>query len=149
MGRPITFTDFMKRLSTKTKLREKTVRRVYDDLFELVSEELRFADEIKLKRFGTFTTKQQGGKDKNVPTPDGSLRRVYIEPYVTIKFRPSAEFINYVNGRLVDKDSKKRERKGLLTKNEKALLSYTTKDNERNLDIALEKFAEEVKSGKR
>ena len=54
-----------------------------------------------------------------------------------------------MNGKLVHKDSKKRERKGALTKSDKALLKYTTDDRERNLDIALEKLAEEVKNGER
>ena len=44
----------MRRLAEKSRLSEKTVRKVYNNLFELVTEELRFADEVKLKRFGTF-----------------------------------------------------------------------------------------------
>ena len=55
MGKPIGFTELMKRLATKVKLSDKTVRKVYDNLFLLVSEELRFAGTVKLKRFGTFT----------------------------------------------------------------------------------------------
>ena len=149
MGRAIGFTELMKRLSTKTKLSEKTVRKVYDNLFLLMSEELRFAGSVKLKRIGVFTVRQNGGRDKTVPRPDGSVERVFIEPYYTVKFKPAAEFLNYVNGKLVNKDSKKRERKGALTKNEKALLKYTTQDKERNLDMALQKLAEEVKNGKR
>lgn len=149
MGRAIGFTEFMKRLSNKTKLSEKTVRKVYDNLFLLMAEELRFAGSVKLRRIGTFTIKQNGGKDKNVPNPDGTVSRVYIEPYFTIRFKPTGEFINYVNGRLVNKDSKKRERKNALTKNEKALLRYKTGDRERDLEIALEKLAEEVKNGER
>ena len=149
MGRAIGFTELMKRLSHKTKLSEKTVRKVYDNLFLLMSEELRFAGSVKLKRIGVFTVRQNGGRDKTVPRPDGSVERVFIEPYYTVKFKPAAEFLNYVNGKLVNKDSKKRERKGALTKNEKALLKYTTQDKERNLDMALQKLAEEVKNGKR
>lgn len=149
MGRAIGFTELMKRLSNKTKLSEKTVRKVYDNLFLLMSEELRFAGSVKLKRIGVFTVKQNGGRDKTVPRPDGSVERVFIEPYYTVRFKPAAEFLNYVNGRLVNKDSKKRERQGVLTKNEKALFKYTTQDKERNLDIALQKLAEEVKNGER
>lgn len=149
MGRAIGFTELMKRLSNKTKLSEKTVRKVYDNLFLLMSEELRFAGSVKLKRIGVFTVRQNGGRDKTVPRPDGSVERVFIEPYYTVKFKPAAEFLNYVNGKLVNKDSKKRERKGALTKNEKALLKYTTQDKERNLDMALQKLAEEVKNGER
>jgi len=149
MGRAIGFTELMKRLSNKTKLSEKTVRKVYDNLFLLMSEELRFAGSVKLKRIGVFTVRQNGGRDKTVPRPDGSVERVFIEPYYTVKFKPAAEFLNYVNGKLVNKDSKKRERKGALTKNEKALFKYTPQDKERNLDMALEKFAEEVKNGER
>ena len=33
MGRAIGFTELMKRLSNNTKLSEKTVRKVYDNLF--------------------------------------------------------------------------------------------------------------------
>lgn len=149
MGRAIGFTELMKRLSNNTKLSEKTVRKVYDNLFLLMSEELRFAGRVKLKRIGVFTVRQNGGRDKTVPRPDGSVERVFIEPYYTVKFKPAAEFLNYVNGKLVTKDSKKRERKGALTKNEKALFKYTPQDKERNLDMALEKFAEEVKNGER
>lgn len=149
MGRAIGFTDFMKRLSSRTKLSEKTVRKVYDNFFLLLAEELRFSGEMRLKRIGTFTTEQRGGKDRNVPRPDGTMERLYIEPYYTIKFKPTPEFKNYVNGRIVDKDSKKRERAGKLTKSEKSLLKYKTDDKERNLEIALEKLAEEVKNGER
>lgn len=149
MGRAIGFTELMRRLSNKAKLSEKTVRKVYDNLFLLISEELRFAGSVKLKRIGVFSVKQNGGRDKIVPKPDGSVESMFIEPYYTIKFKPAPEFINYVNGKLVHKDAKKRERKGTLTKSDKALLKYTTDDRERNLDIALEKLAEEVKNGER
>ena len=75
MGKPIGFTELMKRLATRVKLSDKTVRKVYDNLFLLVSEELRFAGTVKLKRFGTFTLHQRGGRDKNIPRPDGSENR--------------------------------------------------------------------------
>ena len=149
MGKPIGFTELMKRLAVKAKLSDKTVRKVYDNLFLLVSEELRFSGTVKLKRFGTFTLKQRGGRDKNVPRPDGSVERVYIEPYYTIKFKPAAEFINYANGKMTDKEAKKRMRNGALTKSDKNLLNYNTNDRERNLEMALEKIAEEIKYGKR
>lgn len=149
MGKALGFTDFMKRLSTRSKLSEKSVRKVYDNLFLLLSEELRFCGEMRLKRFGTFTLEQRGGKDRNVPKPDGTLERLYIEPYYTIKFKPAPEFKNYVNGKIVDKSSKKRQRAGKLTKGERNLLKYKTDDKERNLAIALERLAEEVKNGER
>lgn len=149
MARAIGFTDFIKRLATRTKLSEKTVRKVYDNLFLLLSEELRFSGEMRLKRFGVFSIEQRGGRDRNVPRPDGTIERLYIEPYYTIKFKPAPEFKNYVNGKIVDKESKKRERAGKLTKNEKKLLKYKTDDRERNLEIELERLAEEVKNGKR
>ena len=43
MAKPIGFTELMKRLANKSKVSEKTVRKVYDNLFLLVSEELRFS----------------------------------------------------------------------------------------------------------
>lgn len=147
MAKPIGFTEFMKRLTNKCKLSEKTVRKVYDNLFLLTSEELRFAGSVKLKRFGTFTIVQKGGKDKVVPKPDGSFENMFIEPYYAIKFKPSGEFMNYVNGRLVDKESRKRERRGILTKSERALLNLKVDDKEKNLDIALERLAKDIKNG--
>lgn len=149
MGKPIGFTELMKRLAIKAKLSDKTVRKVYDNLFLLASEELRFSGMVRLKRFGTFTLQQKGGRDKNVPHPDGTVERMYIEPYYTIKFKPSAEFINYANGKMVDKEAKKRMRNDSLTKSDKTLLKYKTDDKERNLEMALEKIAEEIKYGKR
>lgn len=149
MAKPIGFTELMKRLANKSKVSEKTVRKVYDNLFLLVSEELRFSGTVRLKRFGTFTIKQSGGKDRIIPKPDGSFVSMFVEPYYNIKFKPSGEFINYINGRLVDKESKKRERNGTLTKNEKALQKLKVEDNERNLDIALERLAKEINNGKR
>ena len=50
---------------------------------------------------------------------------------------------------MTDKDSKKRMRNGTLTKSDKKLLNYNTDDRERNLEMALEKIAEEVRHGKR
>ena len=149
MAKPLGFTEFMRRLSKKCKLSEKTVRKVYDNLFLLMAEELRFTGSVKLKRIGTFTLVQRGGKDKMVPRPDGSLESKFIEPYFTIHFQPVGEFHNYVNGKLVDKEARKRVRKNELNKSDKALLKLTVEDKDRNLEIALEKFAEEVKNGER
>ena len=137
------FSDLMTTLANRTKLSEKTVRKVYNALFELVAEELRFSDEVRLKRFGVFTTVQRGGKDRAVPRPDGTIEIKYIEPYQKIKFKPAGEFINYANGRLVDKESKKRKRKGKLTKNETKLLNYKTDDKDKNLELAIEKILED------
>ena len=36
MGKPIGFTELMKRLAARVKLSDKTVRKVYDNLFLLV-----------------------------------------------------------------------------------------------------------------
>ena len=149
MAKSLRFTDFIKKLAIRCRLKEKTVRKVYDNMFELIAEELRFADEIHLKRFGTFSTVQRGGKDKKVPQPDGSFMYMYIEPYQKIRFKPAAEFTNYANGKIVDKESKKRERKGMLTKNEKKLLRYKTDDRDRNLSIAIDKLLEDVKDGEK
>lgn len=145
MGKSIRFSDFIIRLCNKTKLSEKTIRKVYDNLFELVAEELRYADEVKLKRFGTFYTQQRGGRDAYVPQPDGTRISRYIEPYQSVRFKPSAEFINYANGRLIDKESKKRQRRGQLTKNERKLISINEDKQEKNrrLDLLLEDIVEE------
>ena len=110
-------------------------------MFEIVTEELRFADEIRLKRFGTFYTVQKGGTDKRIPNPDGSWSVRYIEPYQNVRFKPSGEFKNYINGRLIDKESKRRERNNKLTRNEKKLLRYKTDDRDRNLAMAIEKLS--------
>lgn len=149
MGRPIRFTDLMRRLAEKSGLSEKTVRKVYNNLFLLVTEELRFADEVKLKRFGTFYTVDRGGKDKKVPRPDGTLELKYIEPYKQIKFKPVAEMMNYTNGKIVDKESKKRLRKGALTKSEQKLLKYKPEDKERAFEVELDKFMERKRNGKK
>lgn len=144
MGKSLRFTDLMKTLAIRSKVSEKTVRKVYDSLFELVAEELRFADEVRLKRFGTFSTVQRGGKDMMVPQVDGTKVAKYIEPYQKIRFKPAAEFTNFANGRLVDKESKKRERKGNLTKNERRLVQKKNKSEnaDRNLDMDIEKLLE-------
>ena len=143
MGKSIRFSDLMTTLANRTKLSEKTVRKVYNALFEIVAEELRFSDEVRLKRFGVFSTVQRGGKDRPVPRPDGTIEMRYIEPYQKIKFKPAGEFTNYANGKLVDKESKKRKRKGKLTKNETRLLNYKTDDKDKNLELAIEKIMED------
>ena len=143
MGKSIRFSDLMTTLANRTKLSEKTVRKVYNALFEIVAEELRFSDEVRLKRFGVFSTVQRGGKDRPVPRPDGTIEMRYIEPYQKIMFKPDGEFTNYANGKLVDKESKKRKRKGKLTKNETRLLNYKTDDKDINLELAIEKIMED------
>jgi nucleoid DNA-binding protein len=143
MGRSLRFTEYIKKVANRSRLSEKSVRRVYDAMFEIVSEELRFTDEIRLKRFGTFYTVQKGGVDKRIPNPDGSYSVRYIEPYQGVRFKPSGEFKNYINGKLIDKESKRRERNNRLTKNEKKLLRYKTDDKDRNLMLAIEKLSKE------
>ena len=137
MAKSITFPELMKKLAIRTKLSEKTVRKVYDALFELTSEELRFADTIKLKRFGVFYTVNKGGYDKRVPNVDGTCTMKYIEPYQIVKFKPSGEFTNYANGRFIDKESRRREREKRLSKNDIKLLNYKSDDKDRNLEVAV------------
>lgn len=141
MARSLRFTEYIKKVANRAKLSERSVRKVYDAMFEIVTEELRFADEIKLKRFGTFYTVQKGGTDKRIPNPDGSWSVRYIEPYQNVRFKPSGEFKNYINGKLIDKESKRRERNNKLTRNEKKLLRYKTDDRDRNLAMAIEKLS--------
>ena len=50
---------------------------------------------------------------------------------------------------MTEKESRKRMKNGTLTKSDKNLLNYNTDDRERNLEMALEKIAEEIKYGKR
>lgn len=147
MGKSIRFSDLMTTLANRTKLSEKTVRKVYNALFEIVAEELRFSDEVRLKRFGVFSTVQRGGRDRPVPRPDGTIEMKFIEPYQKIRFKPAGEFTNYANGKLVDKESKKRKRKGKLTKNETRLLNYRTDDKDKNLELAIEKIMEDNGDG--
>jgi nucleoid DNA-binding protein len=141
MARSLRFTEYIKKVANRAKLSERSVRKVYDAMFEIVTEELRFADEIRLKRFGTFYTVQKGGTDKRIPNPDGSWSVRYIEPYQNVRFKPSGEFKNYINGKLIDKESKRRERNNKLTRNEKKLLRYKTDDRDRNLAMAIEKLS--------
>ena len=141
MARSLRFTEYIKKVANRAKLSERSVRKVYDAMFEIVTEELRFADEIRLKRFGTFYTVQKGGTDKRIPNPDGSWSVRYIEPYQNVRFKPSGEFKNYINGKLIDKESKRRERNNKLTRNEKRLLRYKTDDRDRNLAMAIEKLS--------
>lgn len=147
MAKTISFPEFIKKIAVRTKLSEKSVRKVYNALFELTTEELRFADSIKLKRFGTFYTVNRGGCDKRVPNPDGTCTMKYIEPYQVVKFKPSAEIVNYANGRLVDKTSKRRERMKQLTKKDIKLLNYKSEDKDRNLESAVEKLLKEKENG--
>ena len=141
MARSLRFTEYIKKVANRAKLSERSVRKVYDAMFEIVTEELRFADEIRLKRFGTFYTVQKGGTDKRIPNPDGSWSVRYIEPYQNVRFKPSGEFKNYINGKLIYKESKRRERNNKLTRNEKKLLRYKTDDRDRNLAMAIEKLS--------
>ena len=141
MARSLRFTEYIKKVANRAKLSERSVRKVYDAMFEIMTEELRFADEIRLKRFGTFYTVQKGGTDKRIPNPDGSWSVRYIEPYQNVRFKPSGEFKNYINGKLIDKESKRRERNNKLTRNEKKLLRYKTDDRDRNLAMAIEKLS--------
>lgn len=141
MARSLRFTEYIKKVANRARLSERSVRKVYDAMFEIVTEELRFADEIRLKRFGTFYTVQKGGTDKRIPNPDGSWSVRYIEPYQNVRFKPSGEFKNYINGKLIDKESKRRERNNKLTRNEKKLLRYKTDDRDRNLAMAIEKLS--------
>ena len=57
--------------------------------------------------------------------------------------------MNYTNGKIVDKESKKRLRKGALTKSEQKLLKYKPEDKERAFEVELDKFMERKRNGKK
>lgn len=140
MARNITFTEFIRRVAQHAKVSERTVRKVYNSLFDITAEELRFTDSVRWKRFGTFNTLQRGGKDMPIPNPDGTRTIKYVEPYQRIVFKPAGEFTNYANGKIVDKESKRRIREGRPSAGDKKLASYKPEGKDNRLALGIEKI---------
>lgn len=135
LSRPL----FFKMLANRSKLAEKTVRRVYEEMFLLVAEELRMNGVFELPDICKITTKQQGGIDKKT-----FGEYMFVEAYEALKFKGRNRLLDYVNGRAVSKEAKKRRKSGRLSKSDIKLRNLTYEQRQQDFGTYLDRLEQET-----
>lgn len=135
----LTKRQFFSILSNRTGLSEKTVRKVHEELFLLLVEELKFNGEVDIPRICKIRTKVNGGKDRKY----FGKGYIFVEEYLGIRFKAKEDLLNFVNGRAIGHESKKFKKHGKKRRVDIQLENLSFEDRKKNLDKIIDNVMEE------
>lgn len=123
MAKILTHIEFIEKWADKCRLSEKTMKKVYQNMEEIIKEEVRVNGSFRLRNIGLIYVKVVGGYDAPIPNPLGGLKQTeFITVRNVPKFKFSDNFKDYVSGHAgITKEYKKRVKTGTLTKQDKKL----------------------------
>lgn len=130
MSKPITKRQFFEILASRSKLSEKTVRKLYDVMFKLIIEELKFNGEIDLPSICKIRAVNRKGKDMYVP----NIGMTYVHERIGIQFKVKDALVDFVNGIGLSKSAKKTARKGKITKRDIEIRNLKFEDRKKNFN---------------
>lgn len=84
-------------VSAKSYTAKTTVKRVWNNLVDLMISELRNIGFIKLENFGRFELVRVGGKDEWFTNELGAKEKRWVDFHYSIKFIPSENLLKYIN----------------------------------------------------
>lgn len=135
----LTKRQFFSVLATRTGLSEKTIRKVHEQLFLLLVEELKFNGEVDIPRICKITTRVQGGRDRKC----FDKGYIFVAEYLAIKFKVKEDLLNFVNGRAIGHESKKFKKRGKKRRVDIQMENLSFEDRQKNLDKIIEDVMEE------
>jgi nucleoid DNA-binding protein len=96
------FPDFIKLLAYRSKLSEKTVRKVYSELINLIEDELKMNNLVYLRGLGVISLKYIEAQDRYIPNRQtGCSTKHYCEPTIMLHMNFSKalkdKIKNYIN----------------------------------------------------
>lgn len=120
MARNLSYRDMIDIISLRTGKSRKTVERIYDNLLDIIADELRNNSYIKLKNLGEFQLEQRGGEDEIFLNKFGFQEKRYVEPYYVVDIKANQGMLDYINGNTDTfvKTYRKRKRKKYESKDE-------------------------------
>ena len=135
MARNLSHKDLVDIIAIRTGKSKKTVENVYNNLLDIIANELRNNSYIKLKDFGEIELEQHGGADEIFLNKFGFQEKRYVEPFYGIKINANQGLLDYINGKTEQfiKAYKKRKRKKY-NSNEEAYSNFLDETPESEFD---------------
>ena len=91
---PVNKADFIKKVSTKLKLKQSEVEKVLNTAFSEIKTSVKKGESVKLSGFGTF--EKQKHKPRNAKNPQTGKCFIVGSKWHP-KFRPSSDFKNLIS----------------------------------------------------
>jgi nucleoid DNA-binding protein len=137
MSRNLSYPDFIKLVAFRCNKSEKSVKKMYETMIDLIAEELRLNGEIHLRNFADLRATYVPAQDRWIPTRKGTQELKFCEPKVRVKIVPADFFKRRINDYIIgdanerkealeqDKDAKRLKSKAILTQKYGTLLEDT------------------------
>lgn len=115
MPRKLNPSEFYELIAKKINVDEERAKIVWQDIMDVVANEVLLYGTISLPYFGTVKSQIRGGKVIKIPVgpgPEnkGKVKEMYVEPYWQYTFKMSETFVDIVNGRNATMSQKRRQR---------------------------------------
>ena len=109
MGRNLSYPDFIKLVAFRCNKSEKSVKKMYETMIDLIAEELRLNGEIHLRNFADLRATYVPAQDRWIPTRKGTQELKYCEPRVKVKMVPAVYFKNKINDYIMGDAEERKE----------------------------------------
>lgn len=95
--REMTQNEINEIVSAKSYASRHTVKRIWNNIVELILSELKNIGIIRFENFGKFEVVRMGGKDEWFINELGAKEKRWVDFYLDIKFTPSENLLKYLN----------------------------------------------------
>lgn len=109
MGRNLSYPDFIKLVAFRCNKSEKSVKKMYETMIDLIAEELRLNGEIHLRNFADLRATYVPAQDRWIPTRKGTQELKYCEPRVKVKMVTAVYFKNKINDYIMGDAEERKE----------------------------------------
>lgn len=99
MGKALSYKDMIDIISMRTGKSERTVKQIYENVLDIIADELKNNSYIKLKDFGEIRAEKRGGGDEIFFNKFGLQEKRYVEPYYVLDIKTNQRLLDYINGK--------------------------------------------------
>ena len=97
--------DFIKLLAYRSGLSAKTVSKVYDNMLDLIKEEIKFNGEVRLNKFCRISTKYRPPEEKLLPIRGTNNKfQAYCKPSIEMRCKLAVSFKDEVKKYILAKE---------------------------------------------
>ncbi len=106
MAKGFALKDLYDLISVNANISTKTASKVWETALDVIISELQYNDKIAINNFGRFDKVFKGGKDEWFTNELGIPEKRYVEPIMSIEFKPSVNFLKRLNEDIVEQMGK-------------------------------------------
>lgn len=106
MAKGFALKDLYDLISANSNISPKTAEKVWKTALDVIISELQYNDKIAIDNFGRFEKVFKGGCDEWFTNELGISEKRYVEPIMSIDFKPSVNFLKRLNNDIVEQMGK-------------------------------------------